>query len=425
MRIAYYLAYIAGNSFFALTTWKFYRAIFTRSKVSKGTELLCYALLFTTTIFLQQFATTEICFWGGLLSLALLSLPYQDYLAKKIFSVLSLFLFNSLIHYGLVIVSGRERLLLFNPSSFNALIGIALECVLFYLFYLCATLIQSCLENNTIAIVDWTAVFILPLCVLSLLCVSLVQSKSGFDFLFFFCVLLLAAVNLLALFVHGLRTVRTRLKLVSYQNIYYQNQLEIIEASESAYRSLRHDLKNHLLITFDSLNSGDVHRAKEYLASICAELDSPKALSKTGNSTIDSLLNYKLGNVRSSGIHLDCCAEIPSQLRIDAFDLTVILGNLLDNALEALEKLPTSAKKELSVKLRYDSGRLIIKIANTYDGFLRSTRKGFLTRKNDPSIHGVGLKNVRTTIEKYNGGFKITHDRTLFTAYVILYEPDL
>ena len=206
--------------------------------------------------------------------------------------------------------------------------------------------------------------------------------------------------------------------------MYYQNQLEVIAASEAAFKSLRHDLKNHLLIVFDALNEERPDYAKEYLTMICAELDSPRALSRTGNCTIDSLINYKLYNLSNLGIHLDYHAEIPPKLNIDAFDLTVILGNLLDNALESLARLSPSKEKTLSIYLKYDGGRLSVKISNTYDGVVHTSNTGLRTRKKDSSIHGIGLKNVRTAIGKYDGILKITHNQKLFTVYAILYEAE-
>lgn len=426
MKTIYFLAYIAGNGFFAILTWKYYSSIFAKSKASKSMELLCYSSYFTATIFLQQFVTdVEFRLLGGLILLSLLSLLYQDYWAKKIFSVLSLFLFNNFVHYGLIFLSGKGDLLLFTPGSFNALIGIALECILFYAFFMFVILVRNLLQNNTIAVVDWTIAFITPLCIASLLCISLVRPEKNFDFLFFFSILLLVTINILALFSHGFRTLRSKVKLISYQNSYYQNQLEIIETSASAFKSLRHDLKNHLLILSDLLDEETIDQAKGYLSTIFAELDSPKALSKTGNSTIDSLINYKLYDIQNQGIRLDYQAEIPSKLNIDAFDLTVILGNLLDNALESLERLPASQDRRLSVHLKYDSGRLTIKISNSYDGVLLPSDAGLLTTKKDPSIHGIGLKNVRNTISKYHGALRLTHDQSLFNVYAIIYEPPI
>lgn len=423
MRLIYYLSYIAGNGVFTLLTWKFYSSVFTKSKVQKDIELLCFSLYFTLTILLQQFAVDmEFRLLGNLLSFALLTLLYEEHWTKKVFSALSLFLFTAFIHYGLIFLSGRGHLLLFNPENFNAVIGITLECLFFYLFTALVVFTSSYLHNHTAAMINWTFAFFLPLCTAFLLCISLIQGQQSFDNLFILSILLLAAVNILALFSYWFRTLKTRLELISYQNKYYKNQLKIIETSESAFKSLRHDLKNHLAILSDLLNQENLNQARAYLSTICSQLDSSAAVSNTGNSSIDSLINYELRSLADSDIHLDYQAEIPSKLNIDPFDLTVILGNLLDNALDALERLPSSEEKRLFLHLKYDRGRLVIKVSNTYDGVLVPSLAGLLTRKSSPSMHGIGLKNVRAAVEKYQGHLKITHDQKLFKVYVIVYE---
>lgn len=425
MRILYYLAYIAGSGVFTLLTWKFFRSVFAKPKVQKDTELLCFSLYFTLTICLQQFTVhMGLRLVGNLLLLGLLTALYEAYWTKKVFSALSLFLFTTFIHYGLIFISGRGHLLLFHPESFNSIIGITLECLFFYLFLALFAFIENHLHSNTAAIISWAAAFLIPLCAALLLCVYLVlvQKEGAFDPLLSFSLLVLVSVNLLALCAYWFRALKTKVELISYQNKYYKNQLDTIEAAEAAFKSLRHDLKNHLVILSNLLKEESPDRAREYLSAMCEQFDSSKGLSNTGNSSIDSLINYKLRSLATHNISLSYRAEIPSKLQIDSFDLTVILGNLLDNALEALERLPASENKKLQLFLKYDRGRLLITVANTYDGVVASSHTGLLTRKKNPLFHGIGLKNVRAAADKYQGHLKISHEQKLFTVHVILYE---
>lgn len=422
MRLLYCFAYLAGNGIFTLLTWKFYSAIFEKAKVRKDIELLCFSLYFTLTILLLYISSEELRLFGNLILLALPTLLYQAHWTKKLFCALSLFLFSAFSHYGLVFLSGEGHFLLYHPDRFRAVIGVALECLFVYLFIRLLTFAAKHLQSNANAVMDWAVAFVVPLCAAFLLCIALIRTDSGFNSLFFISILLLVTVNLLALFTYWFRTLKARMELISYQNKYYQNQLEIIEASESSVKSLRHDLENHLLTLSHLLQEENLPQARKYLTAAHAQLDAARVLSRTGNSCIDSLINYKLHHLEDAGVHLDYQAEIPSQLQIDAFDLTVILGNLLDNALEALDRLPASEEKDLSLHLKYDRGRLLIKISNTCDEVKHSSR-GLLTRKTHPAIHGIGLKNVRAAIDKYQGHLKTTFSQNRFTAYAIIYEP--
>lgn len=422
MRLLYSLAYMAETGIFALLVWRLYSSIFEKARVRKDTELLCFSLYFTLTILLQFVPQMELCLLGKLLLLGMLTLLYEAHWTKKLFCALSLFLFNTLIHYGLIFLSGAGRLLLFHPAHVNGLIGAGTECLCLYLFVRLITFAGKHLQTNADAVMDWAVAFVIPLCAACFLCVSLLRARERFDSLLSLSLLLLVTVNLLALFTCWFRALKSRLVLVSYQNKYYQNQLEILEASESSIKGLRHDLENHMLTLSHLLQEDRLSQAREYLAAAHAQLDSARALSSTGNSCVDSLINYKLHHLKTADVGLDYQAEIPSRLQIDAFDLTVILGNLLDNALEALDRLPASAQKELSLHLKYDRGRLLIKMTNTCDR-VKPSALGLLTRKRDPSRHGIGLKNVRAAIDKYQGHLKTVFAQNTFTAYVIVYEP--
>lgn len=365
MRLLYCFAYLTGSGIFTLLTWKFYSAIFEKAKVRKDIELLCFSLYFTLTILLLYISSEELRLFGNLILLALPTLLYQAHWTKKLFCALSLFLFSAFSHYGLVFLSGEGHFLLYHPDRFRAVIGVALECLFVYLFIRLLTFAAKHLQSNANAVMDWAVAFVVPLCAAFLLCIALIRTDSGFNSLFFISILLLVTVNLLALFTYWFRTLKARMELISYQNKYYQNQLEIIEASESSVKSLRHDLENHLLTLSHLLQEENLPQARKYLTAAHAQLDA---------------------------------------------------------ALEALDRLPASEEKDLSLHLKYDRGRLLIKISNTCDKVKHSSR-GLLTRKTHPAIHGIGLKNVRAAIDKYQGHLKTTFSQNRFTAYAIIYEP--
>lgn len=271
-------------------------------------------------------------------------------------------------------------------------------------------------------LINLTVAFFVPLCAVLLLCGFLIQTNQKINLSLFLGILLIGLLNLFALFSYGSKILKKRFAFIDSQNKSYQNQLAIIETSETAFKKLRHDLKNHLLVLSDFLQREDLSHAKAYLNKIFKELEPSEPLSDTGNNIIDSIINYKLHDAKVQGIRLSYQAAIPSDLKIDPFDLTVILGNLLDNALEALEKVPSQEEKELSIHFTYDSNRLILKVSNTFDGALFSSGKRFLTRKKEPDFHGIGLGNIQTTVSRYHGATKISHDEKRFTVLVLIYD---
>ena len=136
---------------------------------------------------------------------------------------------------------------------------------------------------------------------------------------------------------------------------------------------------------------------------------------KSGNLALDSIINYKLRNINDINLYIDVC--IPKKLEISDVDMTVALGNLLDNAVRAVKE---SDRKELKINLKYKKGRLILQIENSYKNIVKSQGK-LQTTKKEKQGHGIGLESVREVAERYNGIMQIDYEDNLFVVLVILY----
>ena len=103
----------------------------------------------------------------------------------------------------------------------------------------------------------------------------------------------------------------------------------------------------------------------------------------------------------------------------ESTDLSIILGNLLDNAIEATEKL--EVEKDIFVSLMYRKEKLLIKVRNPYTGDLKKDRAGnYISEKKDRENHGIGLKSVRKVVEKYEGVMEIHTENQIFEICVII-----
>ena len=138
----------------------------------------------------------------------------------------------------------------------------------------------------------------------------------------------------------------------------------------------------------------------------------------TGQPAVDSMLHYKISNAKEVPIQIE--TSIPEKLNIDDFDITVILGNLLDNAIEACEKLEKEQRKIL-LSIRMVKNQLFIRTENSFDGQLRRHQGRFLTRKADEGSHGIGLENVKRVVEKYHGLLEMNAEGMIFQVKIMLY----
>ena len=199
-------------------------------------------------------------------------------------------------------------------------------------------------------------------------------------------------------------------------------------------KAIRHDIKNHLaaINAYALENNGPEITA--YINTLHNDIGETALYSNTGNIAFDSIINFKLKNAKQENIQTEICLALPKTLNIESADAAAIVGNLLDNALEAVARVQ---KKELTIDIEYKRGALFIQIKNTFDGVLRCTGKGEEKRqtaglaaaglaagiasRKESAGHGHGLKNIKRAIEKYNGCMDITHDAQTFTASVFLY----
>ncbi|MDE6904522.1 MAG: ATP-binding protein [Lachnospiraceae bacterium] len=198
----------------------------------------------------------------------------------------------------------------------------------------------------------------------------------------------------------------------------HENQLELMKQSQENIGSLWHDMKNHLLLLDTYLKDKDYEGASKYIANIEDYMHVPGQYVNSGNHEVDAILNYRLGKAEKMGCRIVTKLKVPDCSFMLDFDLNMILGNLLDNALEALEHVDD---KYLSVELTYKKGILLIHINNTFDGTIRHSGGEFLTRKKDRENHGMGLRNVGYIVKKYNGEQNIQTSKSIFRISIILY----
>lgn len=198
----------------------------------------------------------------------------------------------------------------------------------------------------------------------------------------------------------------------------YTNQLDIIRQSQQNLKSLRHDMHNHLLQVHEYLQNEKYDEAKDYLEQMESKLEISKEHVRTGNIEIDGILNYKLGIIEDSGCVPEVEVNVPEQKFMSNFDLTVLLGNLLDNAIEALRN---DQSKFLSIKIKYVKSILYISVYNSFNGVISKGRNKLLSLKEDKDNHGIGLSNVKNIVNKYSGEMKVDSKDGIYKTDIILY----
>ena len=202
----------------------------------------------------------------------------------------------------------------------------------------------------------------------------------------------------------------------------YANQIDLISQSEEKVKILRHDMKHHMNELKLLANRNNVAEIQEYIDHMEDYIRNPDEIVASGHMEIDSVLNYMLQKAREELETVIVKVMLPEKIK-HTFDINVMIGNLLENAIEAARQ---TKQKYLNVNIALKKGVLKIRIENSFlpAGLVKEEKQGssrFLTTKKAKEQHGIGLKSVRKIVETYNGTMEVTSQNELFCVNLILY----
>jgi len=204
---------------------------------------------------------------------------------------------------------------------------------------------------------------------------------------------------------------------------YYLTQCQLMQESVEQVKSIRHDMKLHLAAARDYTANNKANEATDYLDNLLGDIGKSEIYSDTGNIAFDSIINFKLKDVLSNHINLQIKIFVPPHLNIEVSDIVTILGNLLDNAFDAVAKVED---KRIKLDVESSKGSLFIKIDNTFDGEVKYAdgmdgAKQVIVSRKDGGNHGYGLRNIQKSVEKYDGHMDISHEGNVFSVGILMY----
>ena len=187
-------------------------------------------------------------------------------------------------------------------------------------------------------------------------------------------------------------------------------------------RRFRHDFANIRVAVEQLVARGDQEEAICVLRECSAVMDSHagRTTFDTGNGIADALLADKQERAAACNARVCFQGALPAQ-GIDPVDVCVLLGNTLDNAIEACEKMPKDDEKIISVSSDCNSGLLFMTVANPISGKVAVRNGQIATTKDNKTLHGFGLYSLRTVVKKYDGEVKLLSEEDTFTAEISLY----
>ena len=207
-------------------------------------------------------------------------------------------------------------------------------------------------------------------------------------------------------------------RIAEYQNDLITKHCEEVQNIYKTMRGWRHDYKNHIQVMRASLEMGNLTELGNYLGELSVDLNTVDTVVKTGNVMADAILNSKLALCKARNIPYEVTAAIPEECSVNDVELCVIIGNLLDNAMEACEKIEDKAKRFIRVYIGLFKAQLYINVTNSMIG--TPIKKGKAYKSSKGENHGFGLMRVDRIADKYNGFVNRQFEDGVFGTEIML-----
>lgn len=216
---------------------------------------------------------------------------------------------------------------------------------------------------------------------------------------------------------HFFESYENNIKLKYLERLQQQEQenYSMLALTHKQIREFKHDIENQFSVLHDMMKSGKTEKALEYLDKLGGFVRHSNCLCHTGNNAVDSIVNTKGSLAQTYSIEFICRVNIISEIKSDEMELCRILGNGLDNAIEACERLE-NAKKHILLSISEDKDNLYISISNTSD---RVNTENLSTKKKT-GMHGIGVNSIKSSVERLKGVVKFSYKEGVFKLNIVV-----
>lgn len=200
-----------------------------------------------------------------------------------------------------------------------------------------------------------------------------------------------------------------------------KNQKEYSEkalTNDEELRKFRHDYRNHMIVINSLFENGQTDRARDYINNLNNSVASSLTKISTGNFITDAIINNKTVTASTHDIKIKFNGQVPTAGIFDE-DLCTVFANVLDNAIEATQKLATDKVVKIDCGIR--NGIFLLDVTNPVDTDVKIRRDGTIrTTKLNKAEHGLGIQSINRTVKKYNGSVNITCENKLFNIGIMM-----
>lgn len=419
----YTLTYLLSQALGVYAVCKLLKSFFGGCKVERKVETLLYAGYYILTASVYLVVNIPLVnLVVNIIAVFLLTFQYSSSIRKKILVGLLTYILMLGTEMVVVTMTGYIAFPIGERNDYHSIFGIVMVNVLIYAVSMAVNGFKNIKIGNTLPGAYWISLFLIPISSLFMLLI-IFQSLGLSIYQIVISIISVLLINFTVFFLFDrmarLYQEKQEKGLIEQQNQYYENQLQIINETQETFNILRHDMKNHLRSLYFDIKNGNISEAQKHISDMVDVYETGTEIIHTGYPAIDSLINFKLQTAKQNGIRVNADVSLPSDLNLSSFDLTVILGNMMDNALQAVSLVTENGFIDFAI--HYSKGMLLIKVSNPFKTAIKTEKGKIVTSKLDKKNHGYGLKSVNEAVAKYNGTLKIETNENIFTITAVLY----
>ena len=317
-------------------------------------------------------------------------------------------------------LSGNNVTLLLSRFNSVRIISILITKLLFFVI---TRIILRVKENGKIKWLDVIPLAAIP--TLSIITITLMMyaaiQEPHIQNIVFYAVCIVLALNILIYFLFvrlgQVSKIQTEMALLALQNECLQENAKDIENMYDTVRALRHDLKNHLLCILSMAEERDVEGIEQYTRQLLQQQNTVnKLIMFSGSKVLDAIINSKSAAAERAGVRLSAIITTPLA-GISPEDITIILGNALDNAIRAAKD---SQRKVVDIHIQPQGAYSSIVIANDIAHPVLLDNPALRTTKNIRYRHGFGIQNMRQAVERNQGLIRFYEQNDRFICDILL-----
>lgn len=207
-------------------------------------------------------------------------------------------------------------------------------------------------------------------------------------------------------------------KIENYQNDLIEKHCEEVQNMYSQTRGWRHDYHHHIQTMKAYLEMGKMDELDCYLNELDKDLTTVDTVIKTGNTKIDAALNSKISLAKKKNIKVNAKAIVPKNINISEIDLSMMIGNLMDNAMESCACIEDISKRFIRVYIDVLKGQLYLYVMNSVGNELKKQGSRYLSTKSN--AHGFGLIRLDNVVKKYGGYLNRQDEEDVFVTEIML-----